>query len=355
MNELPNNDDNQKKRTLIPERKRSYIPERKRPYRPEYKRPYRPGYKTLRIMPLIIVNITAIMIFWQGNAIIEFNLSDNPGSTPGYESDVPGYETTVPGYETNAPGGNIISGEKEDIHSIVLKYNKLFQNNVVTNWQSYEINDNIPYSLTNAPFERGISISQYNSFDQSIDWKSVKADGIDYAIIRIGGRGYETGNIYVDTNFFDHIEGAQKNGIKIGCYFYSQAITREEVDEEIVKIVETIGQYKDSLDYPIGVSLDRRVRTADLSDTECVDIVKYFCIRLLQAGYTPMIMGNLEWFEQFEEETFKGYLKLVSTERPPSGSIDNCIIWEYDESAERIVDGIGSQLELSISEYGLLE
>lgn len=299
--------------------------------------------KLLILVSVLVILLTAIMLFCLGSSILNQNLPDTPEDDPSITS-----------------GDEIISSEKEDMHTIVLKNNKLFQNNVVTDWQSFEIDGSKPYSSTNTLFERGITVSQFNSdklSKRSIDWKSLKQDGIDYAIIRIGGRGYETGEIYVDSNFLEYIEAALENGIKTGCYFYSQAITQEEVDEEIALIIESVAQYKDSLDYPIGVSLERNGRTANLSDAECVDIIKYFCIKLMKAGYTPMIVESEQWFEEFAERTFEGYLKLVGTKQPspPSSSIDNCIIWEYEESSEGVINSVRGLLELSISVYGLLE
>lgn len=250
--------------------------------------------------------------------------------------------------------GDKVDQQEDDIHSFVLKYNKLFKNSIVIDWESWQIDGEQRYYLENALSETGISISSFDSSEKDIDWETLDDDDISYVLVRIGGRGYETGRIYLDKKYAEYMEAAAENGIKVGCYFYSQAINQVEADEEIEQIVKSIAEYKNVLDYPIGISLDRGERASNLSDEECIDLVKYMCIKLLQAGYIPMIMGNTEWFEQFPIGTFNGYLKLVSSKEPPQ-YIDNCIIWEYDENAENIVLGVKNAVELSMSTYGLLE
>ena len=75
----------------------------------------------------------------------------------------------------------------------------------------------------------GIDVSKYNG---SIDWNAVKADGIDFAIVRVGYRGYDAGLINLDPYFHQHMQGAIDAGINVGAYFYTQAITVQEAVEE---------------------------------------------------------------------------------------------------------------------------
>ena len=75
----------------------------------------------------------------------------------------------------------------------------------------------------------GIDVSKYQG---DIDWKKVAADGIDFAMIRMGARGYSSGNVLLDDKFFDNMKGCSENGIKVGIYFYSQAMTEAEAVEE---------------------------------------------------------------------------------------------------------------------------
>lgn len=235
----------------------------------------------------------------------------------------------------------------KDIHSIVQKYDVIFQNNISINWNAYVIDENMRRSLSDNFSEAGISISEYQGI---IDWKKVKSDDINYAIIRVGSRGYKGGSLRMDSKFKENVDGAIANNIKLGAYFFSQAINQKEMDEEIEMILQSLKGY--AVDYPIGIGFERKdnYRTNDLSDKESIELIKYFCIRMKQNGYTPMIMGTEKWFLEFPDKTFDGYLKLVSSKKSISNKINNCIIWEYEENAEG-VNGINGKFELSVSGY----
>ena len=238
-------------------------------------------------------------------------------------------------------GREIESLEENDKNSEVIDWEWEYQGNA----------DDMRLYLKNTPSELGIDVSKYQG---TIDWEKVKADGIDFAIIRVGSRGYGSGgNLYSDSKFKENMDGAIANGIKTGVYFYSQATNRDEVDEEIDKILKDIEGY--SLDYPIGVELicERDdYRTYELSTTEhqeeYIDLIKYFCNSIKQNGYTPMIYGTMEWFQQFPEGSFDGYYKWIYSRVAPN-NIDNCIIWQYERGTS-VVDGI-SNVSVDLSVY----
>ena len=142
----------------------------------------------------------------------------------------------------------------------------------------------------------GIDVSKYQ---ETIDWKAVKNDGVDFAMIRAGFRGYEKGTLNVDSYFYQNIEGALKAGVDIGVYFFTQAIDTNEAIEEANFVLNLIKPYK--ITYPVVIdteyaneehtgradNIDKNTRTA---------AVKAFCDTISKAGYTPMIYGNKWWF-----------------------------------------------------------
>lgn len=236
------------------------------------------------------------------------------------------------------------TNKSQNMETIILENEYLFQDNILIDWKVHN------KAGHNNTLKKGISVSKYQ---RNIDWKKVKHSGIDYALIRIGNRGYREGKLYKDSKFKKNMEEAKRNHIKVGGYFYSQAVNKKEMDEEIALIQKSVNGH--TLDYPIGIALERegktkKTRTKDLSDKEYINLIKYFCIRMKQKGYTPMIMGRKKWFGEFEEGTFDGYLKLVSAKKVPN-NIGNCIIWEYNDSAVGKVDGINTAVELSKSVY----
>ena len=238
-------------------------------------------------------------------------------------------------------GGEIQSLEENGKNSEVIDWE----------WEYADNADDVRIYLKNTPSELGIDVSKYQG---TIDWEKVKADGIDFAIIRVGSRGYGSGELYSDSKFKENMDGAITNGIKTGVYFYSQATDRDEVDEEIDKILKDIEGYR--LDYPIGVELiceGDDYRTYELStmehQEEYIELIKYFCNSIKQNGYTPMIYGTMEWFQQFPEGSFDGYYKWICSLGVEPKNIDNCIIWQYEEGMD-VVDGI-SHVSVDLSVY----
>lgn len=95
----------------------------------------------------------------------------------------------------------------------------------LTGWQNV---NNVGYYFDNegaVSSKCGIDVSKYQG---TIDWKKVKADGIDFVFVRAGYRGYETGKIVIDTKFVENVKGAHDAGLEVGVYFFSQAINAAE-------------------------------------------------------------------------------------------------------------------------------
>jgi len=148
----------------------------------------------------------------------------------------------------------------------------------------------------------GIDVSQWN---QTIDWNKVKADGIDYVIIRIAGRGYgDSGRLYFDDNANDYIKGAKEAGLLIGGYYFSQAITEAEAIEEANHTKEILDRYNLAADdFDLPIFMDRefmsdedgpgRLNKANLTKDAETKIEKAFCDRLRELGFDSGLYANL--------------------------------------------------------------
>ena len=92
----------------------------------------------------------------------------------------------------------------------------------------------------------GVDVS---SHQQEIDWELVAANGVEFAMIRVGYRGYTEGEIQSDDYFVQNIEGARAAGLDVGVYFFSQALDEQEAIDEANYVLEQIKPY--SLSYPV--------------------------------------------------------------------------------------------------------
>lgn len=235
----------------------------------------------------------------------------------------------------------------KDTDSLVEGNSDLFVESITIDWESFQQSPKQRRELLNNSSEMGIQVSKYQGV---IEWGKVKADGIDFAIIQAGSRGYKEGGLNVDPYFKTNIDEATANGIKVGVSFHSQAINRGEIDEEIELIMKSVNGY--DLKYPIGITLlqEENYRTSKLTFNEYIDLIKYFCICIEENGYTPMIMGEAEWFEQFSEGNFfDGYLKMVYDPNNPPSDINNCIIWIYTANSKGLINGINDDLVVAMS------
>ena len=148
----------------------------------------------------------------------------------------------------------------------------------------------------------GIDVSQWN---QSIDWNKVKADGIEYVIIRIGGRGYgPSGRLYFDDNAYSYIQGAKAAGLLVGGYYFSQAVTEAEAIEEANYTKEILDRYNlDGDDFDLPIFMDRefmsdedgpgRLNLAKLSKDAETKIERAFCDKLKSLGFDSGLYANL--------------------------------------------------------------
>ena len=153
----------------------------------------------------------------------------------------------------------------------------------------------------------GIDVSYHNG---NIDWNKVKASGVEYALIRVGYRGYAGGTIAStgDSKFKTYIKGAKAAGLKVGVYFFSQAINVQEAEEEAVWTLNRIKGYQ--LDLPVVIDYEyagttdkngnslERLNNANLSKSQKTACVDAFCKKVKTAGYQAMVYSSSSWLEK---------------------------------------------------------
>ena len=149
----------------------------------------------------------------------------------------------------------------------------------------------------------GLDVSIYQ---KTIDWKQAKADGVDFAIIRVGGRGYgAAGNMYADDNFEKNIKGAKAAGVMVGVYFFSQAINEMEATAEAryaVELMNDAGIYELDLplfmDYEFSGGASGRLTQAKLTKSQATKVARAFCEKVKELGYKPGIYANLNFLNK---------------------------------------------------------
>ena len=195
---------------------------------------------------------------------------------------------------------------------------------------------------------KGIDVSRYQG---NIDWKQVKESGVEFAIVRLGLRGYgKEGKLSLDEKFLDNVKGANAAGVKVGVYFFTQAITEEEAVEEAEMVLENIKGLK--IDLPIVLDVEKTSakdgRMNQLSVEERTKVVHAFIDRIKESEYTPMIYSNMEmWSVLLNMEEFEDIDKWYAYYTPTIYFPYEYAIWQYSDKGQ--VPGIEGDVDLNIS------
>ncbi len=193
---------------------------------------------------------------------------------------------------------------------------------------------------------KGIDVSKYQG---EIDWEAVKNDGVDYAIIRVGIRGYSEGAIMEDEFFKQNMEGAAASGIPVGVYFFTQAVNEEEALEEARFVIDHLQGYE--LTYPVFLDIEdvkkENCRTNFLTKEERSRIAKVFLDEIAQAGYTPALYGNMKSFLlMLDLDSFEQYDKWFAGYSLPVYYPYDYKMLQYSEKGT--VAGISGQVDMNI-------
>lgn len=193
----------------------------------------------------------------------------------------------------------------------------------------------------------GVDISKYQEY---IDFNKVKKAGIDFCMVRVGARGYGTGQLVLDEYFHENMKRATDAGLALGVYFFSQAITEEEAIEEANMVLKEIEPY--NVTYPVAFDMEYiendKARVEQLTKKEKTAIAIAFLDTIEAAGYTPIVYGKKEWLIQKIDLTkLEDYdIWLAQYEDIPEYPY-KFSMWQY--SNQGTVDGISGKVDLNIS------
>ena len=196
----------------------------------------------------------------------------------------------------------------------------------------------------------GIDVSKWNG---EIDWEVVKAEGVDFAIIRCGYRGSSSGWLLEDPYFYKDLTGAKKAGIKVGLYFFTQATNLVEAVEEASMVVSLLGDTE--IEYPVFIDTEGaggNGRADNLDPGTRTAVVNAFCQTIQNAGLDAGVYSGRNWFYNnlIVDEMEAPNVWLAEYRQTPlyEGRYD---MWQYTSSGS--VAGIEGRVDLNISYLGI--
>ena len=167
-------------------------------------------------------------------------------------------------------------------------------------------------------------------------------------MIRLGSRGYETGEIYPDDWAQKYYDGAKAAGLQVGAYFFSQAVSVEEAAEEARFALDAIKNWE--LEMPVVFDWEyvgSEARTGNMDPRTLTDCTRAFCRMIRRAGYTPMVYFNLSQSQNLlymEELTeFDWWLARYDENMDFAYRVD---MWQYTNQGT--VPGITGNVDLNL-------
>ena len=185
---------------------------------------------------------------------------------------------------------------------------------------------------------KAVDVSVFQGY---IDWKKVKADGITAAIIRVGGRYGASGNLYTDSRGQENLRNAIAAGLKVGAYFFTQAVTESEAIEEAERTIELLKSFKKDITMPVYWDTEYLSggRHNNISASKRTACAKAFCETIVKAGYTAGIYGSISWLNNnmymSDLSKFETWVAQYYSQCQYRGKYG---LWQYSSTAR--IDGI---------------
>lgn len=215
-------------------------------------------------------------------------------------------------------------------------------------------NGRVTYAQEGKTALTGVDVSFYQ---KDIDWHQVKASGIDFAMIRVGFRGYgPSGLISEDSCFRQNVTGALEAGLQVGVYFFSQAVNVWEAREEANFVLSAIQGY--DVTFPVVFDWERitnnsSARTNGLPGSTMTLCAQAFCDTIAQAGYTPVVYFNQDaGYLDYDLDLLKNYGFWLAEYRSVPTFYYHFDLWQY--TAKGRVPGIEGEVDLNLcfADYG---
>lgn len=194
----------------------------------------------------------------------------------------------------------------------------------------------------------GVDISKHTG---KVYFPSLKAAGVDYVMIRLGSRGYTTGQITLDENFKENIEGAIEAQLDVGIYFYSQAVSQDEAVQEANFVVQNLEPYRAHVKYPVAFNMgfvsNDKSRIEGLSREDKTTVTISFLDAVRASGYVPMIYGDKEWLlKEVDLTKLQDYDVWLSQEEEIPDYPYRYAMWQYN--TDGVLNGIDGGADLNI-------
>ena len=214
--------------------------------------------------------------------------------------------------------------------------------------------DRLRYTGDRYDVSFGIDVSSHHNADRpggKLDWEAARADGVEFAFVRVGFRGTTAGALYEDPCYKENIIGALAAGIRTGAYLYSQAVSVAEAEEEADYILARLADLPIDApvcyDWEVPDSSSRAYRVSRETATACAEA---FCRKIEAAGYDAILYeSKYTGYMKYDQDALSPYMSWYP-QYPGRGSGDPCPdylyqmdVWQFSDRCS--VAGIGKRTD----------
>ncbi len=195
----------------------------------------------------------------------------------------------------------------------------------------------------------GCDLSYHNS---NVNFDELAAGGCEFVMLRCGYRGYSEGGLVKDEKFDQYASEANRTGIKLGVYFFTQAVTAEEAAEEAEYVIDMIKDY--DISYPVAFDTEyiddesARTNTTEISDELRSEMCIAFCEKIREAGYYPMIYASENWMRRYLKlDALRVYDFWAPQYLDNNDFLYDFTMWQYTDCGS--IPGVKGEVDLDIS------
>ena len=189
----------------------------------------------------------------------------------------------------------------------------------------------------------GIDVSKWQ---KEIDWDKVKNEGVDFAIIRCGYRGSVTGSLVEDPYFEQNIKGARAAGIKVGVYFFTQAVNEVEAVEEASMVISLVRDYE--LQYPVFIDTEGAGGNGRADSLNVEERTAVCEATVKNAGLEAGVYASRNWYNnKLTASTLESYAIWLAEYRSVPLYQGYYQMWQYTSKGK--INGINGNVDLNVS------
>ena len=195
----------------------------------------------------------------------------------------------------------------------------------------------------------GCDLSYHNKY---VDFDELAKSGCEFVMLRCGYRGYSAGGLAKDEKFEQYASEAERVGLNLGVYFFTQALTVEEAEEEAEYTLKLIEGHK--ISYPVAFDTEyiddesARSNTTEISDELRTEIITAFCEKIKEAGYYPMVYASENWIRRYMNVgSLRQYDFWAPQYLEENDFLYDFTMWQYTDKGS--IPGVKGEVDLDIS------